>query len=429
MSAARRAGPLERLLWGLRQRVHEIQKVDDSALKTFPASSKYLLAPTLRLLASLYATYNGARHFFYRQGVLRSLGLPCPVISIGNLTNGGTGKTPFVEYLSRHYALSHRMPTMILQRGGGTVDETVMLQHLLEGLPIVVSDRATSSAEAREYLRENPETRLVLLDDGLQHLPLVRDFEIVMVNSLNPFGNGHLLPRGTLREQPKDALRRADALVLHNVDLLGPERREALARQMTSLAPRHTILFQTQMEPAGLRSLIPAASSLDMSIQTGLSAEVIPLSRLHGAAVVCLVGIGKPENVARQLQRLGAAHIEGCGTYDDHHMFSLEELHAAIGRAEELQRSGQYRHVCLVMTEKDYARQTDLFDAVFSQQAASPISSSGEEGSSGWGAYVLQARLEVVEHDRRFSSQTATLNAMLRLAVDNFRRRSYLSVG
>lgn len=83
--------------------------------RTFPATSKYLLAPTLRLLASLYATYNGARHFFYRQGVLRSLGLPCPVISIGNLTNGGTGKTPFVEYLSRHYSLSHRMPTMILQ--------------------------------------------------------------------------------------------------------------------------------------------------------------------------------------------------------------------------------------------------------------------------------------------------------------------------
>lgn len=119
------------------------------------------------------------------------------------------------------------------------------------------------------------------------------------------------------------------------------------------------------------------------------------------------------------------------------------------------------------MTEKDYARQTDLFAAVFSQQAASPTSSSGEEGAAGWGAYVLQSRLEVVEWDRcgpggerwawlgrqgtaepanprilnsrilprpghaarrcrRFSSQNATLNAMLRLAVDNFRRRSYL---
>ena len=157
--------------------------------------------------------------------MLSSLGLPCPVVSIGNLTNGGTGKTPFVEYLSRHYALAHRMPTMILQvrwwwvavgswggaaveggagsfvdrlyqplalrcpaallpccpaalllgpaarccrqshisalhtphpspqRGGGTVDETVMMRHLLDGLPVVVSERATTSVEARDYLR------------------------------------------------------------------------------------------------------------------------------------------------------------------------------------------------------------------------------------------------------------------------------------
>lgn len=420
-------GPWGRLVHHLRRQVKAIQAVDDTQLKTFPASSKYLVAPALRAAASAYASWHSARNFFYRQGVLRSLGLPCPVISIGNLTNGGTGKTPFVEFLARHYCQAHRMPTMVLQRGGGTVDETVMMRQLLEGLPVIVTDSATSSGEAREYLRENPETRLVLLDDGLQHLPLDRDLEIVMVNGLSPFGNGHLLPRGTLRELPKQALRRADALVLHNVDLLAPERREAVCRQMTSLSPRHTIFFQTQMAPVGLRSLIPHTVSLDMSVRTGLG-EVLPLSRLEKAAVICLVGIGMPETVQRHLQRLGAAHVEGCGEYEDHHMFSLEELTAAIRRAEDLQRSGDFRHVCLIMTEKDYARQTDLFDAVFSQQAVSPSSSTGEEGSSGWGAYVLQAALEVVEHDRRFSSQNATLNAMLRLSVDNFRRRSYLTI-
>jgi hypothetical protein len=207
-----------------------------------------------------------------------------------------------------------------MQRGGGTVDETIMLRHALDGLPVYVHDSATSSGEAREYLRDNPDTRLALLDDGLQNLALVRcvlpprpptppslpsrlmhsyqaggeilgctavcllspwpalpacrwglpgpaaaaallsawhaawqplhsrtrpdlprllsvastparpllpwrrsDLEIVMVNGLCPFGNGHLLPRGTLRELPKQALRRADALVLHNVDLLGED--------------------------------------------------------------------------------------------------------------------------------------------------------------------------------------------------------------
>lgn len=83
--------------------------------RSFPASSKYVLAPALRVLAAVYASYNSSRHFFYRQGMLRPLGLPCPVISIGNLTNGGTGKTPFVEYLARHYVSVHRMPTMVLQ--------------------------------------------------------------------------------------------------------------------------------------------------------------------------------------------------------------------------------------------------------------------------------------------------------------------------
>lgn len=139
--------------------------------RAFPASSKYLLAPALRLASSVYASYNGARHFFYRQGLLRQLGLPSPVISIGegavgladdvlkccrwgrlaasryeplllpqwrvrmrrepaarppppapppnragNLTNGGTGKTPFVEFLARHYASTvHKMPTLVLQ--------------------------------------------------------------------------------------------------------------------------------------------------------------------------------------------------------------------------------------------------------------------------------------------------------------------------
>ncbi|KAI3434976.1 hypothetical protein D9Q98_003028 [Chlorella vulgaris] len=418
----------ERVVGALRSRVKAIQAVDDPALKTFPASSKYLLAPALRVLAAMYGSYSSTRRFFYRQGMLSPLGLPCPVICIGTFNlNGGTGKTPCVEYLARHYVTKHKMPTMVLQRGGGTVDETIMLRHVLDGLSVYVHDSATSSGEAKDYLRDNPEIRLALLDDGMQNLALMRDLEIVAVNAISPFGNGHLLPRGTLRELPKAALRRADALMLHNVDLLAPERREAVARQLTSLAPRHTIFMQTQMTPTGLRSLIPPTGSLDMSIQSGLG-DTLPLSRLDGAAVVCLVGIGKPETVALHLQRLGAAHVEGCGEYDDHHMFSLEELTTAIRRVEDLQRSGKFKHVCLLMTEKDYARQIDLFAAVFSQVSASPISSSGEEGCSGWGAYVLQAGLEVVEHDRRFSSQGATLNAMLRIAVDNFRRRSYMTI-
>lgn len=82
------------------------------------------------------------------------------------------------------------------------------------------------------------------------------------------------------------------------------------------------------------------------------------------------------------------------------------------------------RHACLIMTEKDYARQRDLFEAIFSQHAAAPDVTSGplEEGAPRWGAYLLQSGLEVVQHDRRFSGTKAVFNAVLRLANDNFRQ-------
>ena len=85
------------------------------ACRLFPPSSRFVIAPALRALSVAYELGHSARNFFYRQGLLRSLGLPCPVISIGNLTNGGTGKTPFVEFLARHFVSVHRMPTMVLQ--------------------------------------------------------------------------------------------------------------------------------------------------------------------------------------------------------------------------------------------------------------------------------------------------------------------------
>lgn len=76
--------------------------------------------------------------------------MPSPVISIGNLTNGGTGKTPFVEYLARNYLRSHRFPSLILQRGRGNTDETIMLRQLFEDLPVVVSESTESTSVAKE---------------------------------------------------------------------------------------------------------------------------------------------------------------------------------------------------------------------------------------------------------------------------------------
>lgn len=370
----------------------------------------------MQLSAGLYQAKESARAFLYRHGILSPAPLPCPVVSIGNLTPA-SGKTPFVEFLARHYYAAHALPSLILQRGRGTVDETLMLQYALEKIPSVVSGAATSTAEARQLLADNPQLRICLLDDGLQHLPLVRDLEIVMVSAPSPFGNGHVIPRGTLREPPKQALRRADAVILHHADLVAPQALDMILKKVGALTPRHALMMQTGMQPISLKSLLPGeAASLDMSEVKGMGEEV-PLSKLNGAAVVLLAGVGAPQTVEAHLKKLGAAVVYGCGDHEDHHIFRVEEVAEAIQRVRELADSNDYPHACLVMTEKDYCRQSSLFEAFFGRM-------TGAEGTE-WGAYVLQSRLSILEHDKRFSSQQAVLSMMLRTAVDSFRRRSW----
>lgn len=130
------------------------------------------------------------------------------------------------------------------------------------------------------------------------------------------------------------------------------------------------------------------------------------------------------------LRQLGARHVEGCGAHPDHHEFSLEEVAAAVERVRRLAADPAYTHACILMTEKDYARQFDVFASMFTSFAGEIVNGS-EEGRGGgggprWGAYVLHSEFQVVEHDKRFSSQSAVLGAMLRISIDNFRRRSYL---
>ncbi len=369
------------------------------------------------------------------------------MISIGNLTSA-SGKTPYVEYLARHYWDHHGVASLIIQLGSGTVDETHMLRESFIDTPVKVID-TESANEAREILQDNPAVKLVLLDNGLQHLPLQRDFDILTINSIAPFGNGHLRPRGTLREPYRLALKRTDSVIIHHVDIAGQEGVSRTLGKLGPLLPRHALQTQTQMVPVSLKSLVSTQRSLDMSEFQGLG-EDLGLSRLSGAAVVCLTGVGSPAIVEEHLRRLGALHVEGCGAHEDHHMFTLEEVEEAVHRVRELSANKSYSHVCILLTEKDYARQSDLWSSVFAryanemytngtsfeakQQGDEKIIAEEEEkkkkssdGPSRWGAYVLHSKLEIVEHDRRFSSEKAVLAALLRYAIDNFRKRSYVT--
>jgi tetraacyldisaccharide 4'-kinase len=187
-------------------------------------SPLYLIALFYRLLIQL-------RHALYKTGVLKSYSVPCPVISVGNITMGGTGKTPMVIYLAQMFK-EKGVKTTVLSRGykgkssekvavvsnGERIllnaqdagDEPFLLSQALPGVPVIIgSNRVLSGHYALEHF--SPE--ILLLDDGFQHLKLKRGVDILLIDLHYGFGNGHLLPRGILRE-PLNHLNRVHLFLL-----------------------------------------------------------------------------------------------------------------------------------------------------------------------------------------------------------------------
>src|SRR5262245_8188408 len=198
------------------------------------------LAALLRaglLAASVpYGWAAGVRNRLYDRGWKRSVRAPVPVVSVGNLTLGGTGKTPCVEYVCRFYR-GVDLRVAILSRGDaageGLNDEALLLGENLPDVPhLQGADRARWARVAVEELF----SEVLVLDDGFQHRRLARDLDVVLVDATDPWGGGHLFPRGLLRESPH-GLRRAGVVVLTRCDQAGGEELDRLHRDVTRLAP------------------------------------------------------------------------------------------------------------------------------------------------------------------------------------------------
>ena len=302
----------------------------------------------LRGASLLYGAAVRTRRAAYRYGLLRSLRLPVPVISVGNLVAGGTGKTPLIVYLTRMLRARGKR-AIILSRGYGRRsrgirvasdgrrterdwrrigDEPALLADLLPETPIVVGrDR---HAAGRLALTRFP-ADVVLLDDGFQHLRLARDVDIVVVDATDPLGGGYLLPRGLLRE-PTDALRRAHLFCLTRTDQSeGIEELKDRLRTLNARAP----IVETIHRPTAFKA-VP-------------DGQVKPLSLLQDRKVVALSGIGRPASFERTLCALGVRLVDAF-RYPDHHPYTLQDLNAVLERA---------RHVhadFVVTTEKDAVR-------------------------------------------------------------------------
>lgn len=296
-------------------------------------SSPTLLAP----LAFLYGIAIGIRNRHYdRSGNRRKASLP--VISVGNLTVGGTGKTPIVAWLAERLIEEGLKPAVVSRGYGGSAgkgprlvseessasecgDEPCLLASKLRGAVVVVgSDRHAGAESSRGHGAD-----VVLLDDGFQHRRLVRDLDIVLLDGTCPFGNGRLLPAGLLRE-PLDSLKRADVIVATGCDSSDSALRiEKLVRPYNGAAP----LFGSRSRRAGFVDI-----------------DRRPVSAPSRAVVFC--GIARPERFRADMQEEGI-DIVAFRAFRDHHRFSDRELRelAELARAEE---------AALVTTEKDLAR-------------------------------------------------------------------------
>lgn len=251
------------------------------------------------------------------------------VLSVGNITCGGTGKTPIVMMLARTLAARGKR-VAVLTRGYGQ-DETFELKNGLAGVPILVGrDRVKTAAEA--ILKTHAE--FLILDDGFQHRRLERDCDIVAVNATNPFGNGHLLPAGMLRE-PVEGLARAGVFVITKA-ALGRQNVNLIRQRLREINPGAQI-FESNHEPV---RFIDYANN-----------EPVELVAVMGRKIALLTGIEDPASFERILLRLGA-RVVFAARFDDHHLFTPGEIQSVVRSASEL--GAEF----LVTTAKDYYRLT-----------------------------------------------------------------------
>lgn len=232
-----------------------------------------------------------------------------PVVSVGNLTLGGTGKTPCVEYLARFFR-ERDVRVAILSRGYGAVhgpnDEALLLEENLPDVPhLQGADRVALSTIAVDEL----EAELLILDDGFQHRRLHRNLDVVLIDATNPWGNGYLFPRGLLRE-PQRSLHRAGAVVLTKAGSVDARMLAGLRDQVKRWVRPEVPVAAADHQPIAWRNE---------------SAGEQPPQSFAGRPAAAFCGLGNPESFRTTLSSLGVRLIEW-RTYADHHPYSRADV-------------------------------------------------------------------------------------------------------
>ncbi|MEO0446936.1 MAG: tetraacyldisaccharide 4'-kinase [Verrucomicrobiota bacterium] len=350
----------------MKQNLEELEKFAiDVVLDRRQGKRASVLRGVLQSLSQIYKGLVSARLRLYRYRILRERNLGCLVVSIGNLTVGGTGKTPVVEKFARALQDGGRK-VAILSRGYKSVkppllnrikrrlagkapeidpprivsdgkkllldsktagDEPYMLAANLKDVIVITDkDRVKSGLHAIK----NYEVDTLILDDGLQYLRLRHRLDVVLIDRYQPFGNEHLLPRGTLREPPK-GLRRASYIFITKCN---EDSNEVLIDRIREYN-RHAEIIECTHQAKYL-----------LNVDTK---EQEPLARLQDAEIGAISGIAVPESFEDGLKRLGA-RIVYAERFTDHHRYTEQEVLGFINTCYDKEVS------MIVTTEKDYVR-------------------------------------------------------------------------
>ncbi|MEW5802156.1 MAG: tetraacyldisaccharide 4'-kinase [bacterium] len=347
---------------------------------------KLYLAPLFGL-SRAYLAAGRWREEAYRIGILPAARLDCRVICVGNLTVGGTGKTPTVELVCR--TLQQRGERVgIISRGYGrrppagaqaqdvlvvsdgrkilassqaAGDEPLMLAVRLPGVPVLVG-RNRYQAGAQALRKFNLQT--LVLDDGFQHLQLARDLNILVLDGRKPFGNGYGLPAGKLRESPR-ALARADMILLTRIsghdrhDRHGqydrpdrhdqPDRRDHYAHRDQGDQNDRKVRAEKEIRKYNFKAPIVVGHHQPRDLVSLQGDQILSLDALKGKAVAALCAIADPDSFAATLKALGARVVQTLA-FPDHHWYSMADIRQVERRVSDEKVWG------LLTTEKDAVR-------------------------------------------------------------------------
>jgi tetraacyldisaccharide 4'-kinase len=273
----------------------------------------------LRALEVPYTAVVRWRNRRYDSGRSPITRVEAPVVSVGNLTLGGTGKTPTVEWLARWFA-DRGVRVGLVSRGYGAEfgrvnDEALELARNLPNVPHVQeADRVRGAWEAIA----KHHCRLIILDDGFQHRRIARDLDIVLVDALEPFGFGHVFPRGTLRE-PLEGWRRANVVMLTRAELLTQTDRERIRNEVLRYAPR-AVWTEATHAPEHLEAANGASH---------------PLEALAGRSVAMFCAIGNPAGFRHALSACGY-QVVAAREFADHYTYTDSDLEQLAAWADQL---------------------------------------------------------------------------------------------